>query len=65
MLFRDMGRATDRLTRALAAGERVGIYGDYDVDGVSGSALLLRFLRDTRRRAVALHSRTACGTGTG
>ena len=46
MLFRDMGRAADRLTRALAAGERVGIYGDYDVDGVSGSALLLRFLRE-------------------
>jgi len=45
MLFRDMGRAADRVTRAVAAGERIGIYGDYDVDGVSGSALLVRFLR--------------------
>lgn len=45
MLFRDMGRATDRVVRALASGERIGIYGDYDVDGISGSAILIRFLR--------------------
>jgi single-stranded-DNA-specific exonuclease len=45
MLFRDMPRAADRIVRALASGERIGIYGDYDVDGVSGSALLMRFLR--------------------
>jgi single-stranded-DNA-specific exonuclease len=45
MLFRDMARAAERIVRALARGERIGIYGDYDVDGVSGSALLVRFLR--------------------
>jgi single-stranded-DNA-specific exonuclease len=45
MLFRDMPRASERLVDALGRGERIGIYGDYDVDGVSGSALLLRFLR--------------------
>lgn len=45
MLFRDMGRASERLADALARGERIGIYGDYDVDGVSGSAVLVRFLR--------------------
>lgn len=45
MLFRDMGRATERLLAALATGERIGIYGDYDVDGISGSAMLIRFLR--------------------
>jgi single-stranded-DNA-specific exonuclease len=45
LLFRTMARAADRLARAVAQRERVGIYGDYDVDGVSGSALLLRFLR--------------------
>jgi single-stranded-DNA-specific exonuclease len=45
MLFRDMGVASARVADALAAGEGIGIYGDYDVDGVSGSALLLRFLR--------------------
>jgi single-stranded-DNA-specific exonuclease len=45
MLFRDMAKAADRVARAVACGERIGIYGDYDVDGVSGSALLVRFLR--------------------
>jgi single-stranded-DNA-specific exonuclease len=45
MLFRDMPKAADRVARAVASGERIGIYGDYDVDGVSGSALLVRFLR--------------------
>ncbi len=45
MLFRDMGRAADRLVAALGANQRIGIYGDYDVDGISGSAILIRFLR--------------------
>lgn len=45
MLFRDMTRASERLADALGRGERIGIHGDYDVDGVSGSALLVRFLR--------------------
>jgi len=45
MLFRDMGRAAERVARAVAAGEGIAIYGDYDVDGVSGSAVLVRFLR--------------------
>jgi len=45
MLFRQMPRAADRVVRALDRNERIGIYGDYDVDGMSGSAVLVRFLR--------------------
>jgi single-stranded-DNA-specific exonuclease len=45
MLFKDMGAAADRVIAALRRGERIGIYGDYDVDGISGSAILVRFLR--------------------
>ncbi len=45
MLFRDMGAACERLAQALQRGERIGIHGDYDVDGISGSALLVRFFR--------------------
>jgi single-stranded-DNA-specific exonuclease len=45
MLFRDMPRAAERVLVALRRGERIGIYGDYDVDGISGSAVLVRFLR--------------------
>ena len=46
LLFPDMGRATERILRARAQGERVCIYGDYDVDGVTGSSQLLLFLRE-------------------
>jgi len=45
MLFKDMATAADRIITALGRGERIGIYGDYDVDGISGSAILVRFLR--------------------
>jgi single-stranded-DNA-specific exonuclease len=45
MLFRQMPAAADRIVAALHGGERIGIYGDYDVDGISGSAILVRFFR--------------------
>ncbi len=40
----DMDAAAARITHAVTAGERVAIYGDYDVDGAASSALLYRFL---------------------
>ncbi len=46
MLFPDMQRATDRLLRAKDQGEQVCIWGDYDVDGVTGSSQLVLFLRE-------------------
>ncbi|MBI4252872.1 DHH family phosphoesterase [Candidatus Uhrbacteria bacterium] len=39
-LFDDMPTAVDRLCRALKHNEHITIYGDYDVDGVSGAVLL-------------------------
>ena len=45
MLFKDMPLATNRILSALRENQRIGIYGDYDVDGISGSAILVRFLR--------------------
>ncbi|MDF2117206.1 single-stranded-DNA-specific exonuclease RecJ [Roseiarcaceae bacterium H3SJ34-1] len=41
----DMEPAVERLARAVQAGERVAIFGDYDVDGACSSALLAEFLR--------------------
>ena len=38
-------RAVDRLARAVRAGEPIGVFGDYDVDGVTTAALLTSFLR--------------------
>ena len=44
--FRDMDVAADRLAQAVLGQERITIYGDYDVDGATSSALLIRLLRD-------------------
>jgi single-stranded-DNA-specific exonuclease len=41
--LRDMGLAADRLVQAVRQGETIGIFGDYDVDGATSSALLSRF----------------------
>jgi single-stranded-DNA-specific exonuclease len=46
LLLKDMDRALDRLVRARDAGERLRIFGDYDVDGTTGAALLSWFFRD-------------------
>ena len=44
-LMAGMEAAVTRLERALAARERIALYGDYDVDGVTSTALLAGFLR--------------------
>jgi len=40
-----MDVAVERLARAIRAGERIVIHGDYDVDGMSSTAVLLRTIR--------------------
>ena len=45
-IFRDMDRAAERLADAVEAREPVTIFGDYDVDGATSAALLIRLLRD-------------------
>jgi single-stranded-DNA-specific exonuclease len=42
----DMRRVVERLARAVATSERICIWGDYDVDGVTSTALLWGFLRE-------------------
>ncbi|MBV9882850.1 MAG: single-stranded-DNA-specific exonuclease RecJ [Sphingomonadaceae bacterium] len=44
-VFRDMDKAAGRLADAVAAGEAITIFGDYDVDGATSAALLIRLLR--------------------
>ena len=44
-LLDDMSTAVERIRQAIAAGEKVAIYGDYDVDGMTASCLLASFLR--------------------
>jgi len=43
--LKDMDTAVQRLVRAVQGGERIVVFGDYDVDGATSSALLLRFFR--------------------
>ncbi|MCZ6528386.1 MAG: single-stranded-DNA-specific exonuclease RecJ [Candidatus Dadabacteria bacterium] len=44
-LMKGMDRAVERIKKALENNERITIYGDYDVDGVTSTALLYSFLK--------------------
>lgn len=44
-LLPDMEQAATRLAEAVKGGEKICVHGDYDVDGVTGAALLVRALR--------------------
>ncbi len=41
----DMDKAADRIAKGIKAREKIAIFGDYDVDGATSSALMARFLR--------------------
>ena len=53
-LMRDMDKAVDRISRALADGEKIGVFGDYDVDGITSTVLLSDYLR-SRGADVEIH----------
>src|SRR5579871_3656016 len=58
-------RAVERIDRALRGGETIGVFGDYDVDGVTTCALLARFLLDAGGRVVPRIARRDAGYGFG
>ena len=45
-LFASMERAVERIVRAVEEREPIMLYGDYDVDGITGTALLYLFLKE-------------------
>ena len=45
-LMNDMDKAVNRLNKAMGAKERIMIYGDYDVDGVTAVALVYKYLQN-------------------
>lgn len=49
--MRDMEKAAVRFVAAFQAGQRIAVFGDYDVDGGASSALLLGWLQDMGHRA--------------
>lgn len=49
-LFPEMGKICERLRSAIAAGELICVHGDYDVDGITATALLLSVLKELGAR---------------
>jgi len=63
-LMLGMEAAVERIQQALQAGEHIQVNGDYDVDGVSAAALLVRVLRSFGAQTGArIPHRTADGYG--
>ena len=52
MLLPDMGTAVERLGTALDDNETIGVFGDFDTDGVAGTAVLVQALRELGARVV-------------
>ncbi len=44
-LMKDMDKAVARLSKAIADNEKILIFGDYDVDGTTATALMVRYLK--------------------
>ena len=62
--LKDMDRACSRLAAAVMAGERVTVFGDYDVDGAASAALFKRFFESVGGRLeVYVPDRIAEGYG--
>lgn len=55
--------AVERLARAVLEGQRIGVFGDYDVDGVTTTALIAGFLRQLGASCVARVARREAGYG--
>ncbi|MBM3934885.1 MAG: single-stranded-DNA-specific exonuclease RecJ [SAR202 cluster bacterium] len=63
-LLPDMEKAVARVRKALDARETIGVFGDFDTDGISGTALIVQALRDLGANVVSyLPHRTDEGHG--
>jgi len=49
-LMKDMDKAVDRVLTAMDKGEKILIYGDYDVDGTTAVSLVYSFLKDIYKK---------------
>ena len=45
LMMTDMPQAVMRIMKAIATGEKVAVYGDYDVDGITSTCMLTDYLR--------------------
>ena len=51
-VLKDMDKAIERIVQAAQAGEKIAIYGDYDVDGATSSSLLMNYLKSININAI-------------
>lgn len=51
-LMKDMDKAVQRITKAIAQKEKILVYGDYDVDGTTAVSLVYTFLKEIGHEAV-------------
>ena len=58
-----LARAVERIADAVVGGERLGVFGDYDVDGITTCALLTSFLRSAGASVEAAVARRDAGYG--
>ncbi len=54
-LLKDMKKTVDRINKAVDKNESICIYGDYDVDGITSTAILLTYFRNIRYDNIMHH----------
>lgn len=52
-VFKDMDCAAERIAAAITGGEQIVVFGDYDVDGATSSAVLLRYINTVGGRVAS------------
>ena len=50
MHLKDMNKAVDRTYQCIKKNEMIGIFGDYDVDGASSTAILTRYFQSIKQK---------------
>ncbi|MEG1558238.1 MAG: single-stranded-DNA-specific exonuclease RecJ [Oscillospiraceae bacterium] len=62
--IKDMDKAVSRITEAVGSEERIAIFGDYDVDGLTATAMIYRYLESIGADVICmLPMREATGYG--
>ena len=65
-LMKDMDRAVECISRAISQGRRMAVFGDYDVDGITATVILVDYLKSRASMCCTIFlaaSRTATGWG--